>query len=186
MPLEALSRTCGADVIYHTQFNLKKKSLHPTCNSQRSEYNSYRAGWRRITIMSTTEKDNDTKLNTQDFLLKLTTQLQNHFRTKSWDVKKKHFLEDCGSVCCMYVSMADVIFGIDNYAISSLIVIVCKLLAVQIGLQSNEQFEHDYKTESSFRKMLPANLWFNQTQGWKKIPRLFLWNTKKNGLNNGQ
>lgn len=48
--------------------------------------------------------------------------------------------------------------GIDNYAISSLIVIVCKLLAVQIGLQSNEQFEHDYKTESSFRKMLPANL----------------------------
>lgn len=47
----------------------------------------------------------------------------------------------------MYVSMADVIFGIDNYA-----------LAVQIGLQSNEQFEHDYKTESSFRKMLPANL----------------------------
>lgn len=96
--------------------------------------------------------------------MKLTTQLQN----KSWDVKKKHLWEDCGSVCCMYVAMADVIFGIDNYAISSLIVIVCKLLAVQIGLQSNEQFEHDYKTESLFRKMLPANLWFNQTQGWKK------------------
>lgn len=122
--------------------------------------------------MSTTEKDIDTKLNRQDFLLKLTTQLQNHFRTKSWDVKKKHFWEDCGSVCCMYVSMADVIFGIDNYAISSLIVIVCKLLAVQIGLQSNEQFEHDYKSESSFRKMLPANLWFNQTQGWKKDTKI--------------
>lgn len=173
MPLEALSRTCGPDVIYYTHFNLKKfLPLHPTCNSQRSEYNSYRAGRRRITIMSTTEKDIDTKLNRQDFLLKLTTQLQNHFRTKSWDVKKKHFWEDCGSVCCMYVSMADVIFGIDNYAISSLIVIVCKLLAVQIGLQSNEQFEHDYKTESSFRKMLPANLWFNQTQGWKKDTKI--------------
>lgn len=48
----------------------------------------------------------------------------------------------------MYVSMADVIFGIDYYAISSLIVIVCKLLAVQIELQSKEEFEHDYKTES--------------------------------------
>lgn len=63
MPLEALSRTCGADALYYTHFNLKKNwRLHPTCNSQRSEYNSYRAGRRRITIMSTTEKD-DTKLN---------------------------------------------------------------------------------------------------------------------------
>lgn len=139
--------------IIHILIWKKNWRLHPTCNSQRSEYNSYRAGRRRITIMSTTEKDNDTKLNRQDFLLKLTTQLQN----KSWDVKKKHLWEDCGSVCCMYVAMADVIFGIDNYAISSLIVIVCKLLAVQIGLQSNEQFEHDYKTESLFRKMLKAS-----------------------------
>lgn len=156
---------CWCNILYTFQSEKKNWRLHPTCNSQRSEYNSYRTGRRRITIMSTIEKDNDTKSNRQDFLLKLTTQLQNHFRTKSWDVKKKHFWEDCGSVCCMYVSMADVIFGIDNYAISSLIVIVCKLLAVQIGLQSNEQFELDYKTESSFRKMLPANLWFNQTQG---------------------
>lgn len=163
---------CWCNILYTFQSEKRNWRLHPTCNSQRSEYNSYGAGRRRITIMSTTEKDNDTKLNRQDFLLKLTTQLQNNFWTKSWDVKKKHFWKDCGSVCCMYVAMADVIFGIDNYAISSLIVIVCKLLAVQIGLQSNEQFEHDYKTESSFRKMLPANLWFNQTQGWKKDTKI--------------
>lgn len=62
--------------------------------------------------------------------------------------KKETLWEDWGSVRCMYVSMADVIFGIDYYAISSLIVIVCKLLAVQIELQSKEEFEHDYKTES--------------------------------------
>lgn len=49
MALEALSRTCGADVIYYTH-------LHPTCNSQRSEYNSYRAGRRRITISQLQKK----------------------------------------------------------------------------------------------------------------------------------
>lgn len=93
MPLEVLSRICGGDVIYYTHFNLKKNwPSHPTCNSQRSEYNSYRAGWRRITIMSTTEKDNDTKLNRQDFFVEIDDTIVKQFLNKVLRCQKETLL----------------------------------------------------------------------------------------------
>lgn len=103
-------------------------------------------------IMSTTHTKKKRLEGKIFFLLILTTQLQTSSEPTSpflvLRCKKETLWEDWGSVRCMYVSMADVIFGIDYYAMSSLIVIVCKLLAVQIELQSKEEFEHDYKTES--------------------------------------
>lgn len=92
MPLEALSRTCGADVIYYTHFNLKRKIDVYIPHVIHKDLNITVIGQvEDITIMSTTEKD-DTKLNRQDFFVEIDDTIAKQFLNKVLRCQKETLL----------------------------------------------------------------------------------------------